>query len=622
MGRTGQIRHTSAHSLAQAIVDQTGSRIVLGLPLGLGKAVPIANALYEIVRDNAELSLKIITALTIARPTAHSDLERRFLDPIVARHFGDYAEPIYAPAVRAGALPANIEVHEFFLQAGAWLNSAIAQQSFLAANYTHVLHLMTQLGVNVVAQLVARDEPSPAPRYNLSCNPDLTLDLLKARQNGEMRFLMVGQLHSALPALRGAEISADELDHVLEGKTGEPSLPNLPRRPIDDVDYAMALHIASLIPDGGTIQIGIGSLGDAIAHCLIMRDRHSERFRALIAAIAPEHAIAARHTAPFEAGLFASTEMFAEALLELLRAGILKREVDGAVVHAGFFLPTRDFCAALNALDPAIREKLRMCPIGFVNDLYGVDIEARRRARSNARFVNDTMMATLLGAATSDALEDGRVVSGVGGQFNFVAQAFELPGARSILALRSSRSTRAKTSSNIRWSYGHTTIPNHLRDIFVTEYGVADLRGVSDAAAVASMLSITDSRFQEALLEQAKRAGKIDRAFVLKAEHRANSQARISAALATARRDGVLIDFPFGADYSEEERMLMPALSAIKAGARSPQRMAKLLLAGCLSAPETPGTIAALKRLNLHAPRRFSERVLALLVRGALNLTG
>src|SRR4029077_8257684 len=104
------------------------------------------------------------------------------------------------------------------------------------------------------------------------------------------------------------------------------SLPNLPRRPIDDVDYAMALHIASLIPDGGTIQIGIGSLGDAIAHCLIVRDRDSERFRALISAIVSEEQIAARHTAPFGTGLYASTEMFADALLELLHAGILKRE--------------------------------------------------------------------------------------------------------------------------------------------------------------------------------------------------------------------------------------------------------------------------------------------------------
>ena len=60
----------------------------------------------------------------------------------------------------------------------------------------------------------------------------------------------------------------------------------------------------------------------------------------------------------------------------------------------------------------------------------------KRRARVDARFVNNAMMATLMGAAISDGLENGQVVSGVGGQYNFVAQAFALPGARSILTRR------------------------------------------------------------------------------------------------------------------------------------------------------------------------------------------
>ena len=102
---------------------------------------------------------------------------------------------------------------------------------------------------------------------------------------------------------------------------------------------------------------------------------------------------------------------------------------------------------------------------------------AKRRARVDARFVNNAMMATLMGAAISDGLENGQVVSGVGGQYNFVAQAFALQGARSILTLEATRQAGAKTHSNIRWSYGHETIPRHLRDVFVTEYGVADRQG-------------------------------------------------------------------------------------------------------------------------------------------------
>ena len=128
--------------------------------------------------------------------------------------------------------------------------------------------------------------------------------------------------------------------------------------------------------------------------------------------------------------------------------------------------------------------RIQMMPVSFTNELYG-DEAAKRRARVDARFVNNAMMATLMGAAVSDGLEDGQVVSGVGGQYNFVAQAFALQGARSVLALEATRQAGAKTLSNIRWNYGHTTIPRHLRDVFVTEYGVADTRGKSDAETIA-----------------------------------------------------------------------------------------------------------------------------------------
>ena len=84
------------------------------------------------------------------------------------------------------------------------------------------------------------------------------------------------------------------------------------------------------------------------------------------------------------------------------------------------------------------------------------------------------MMATLLGAVISDGLENGQVVSGVGGQYNFVAQAFALAGARSVLALEATRQDRSGSVSNI---HGDETIPRHLRDVIVTEYGIADSGG-------------------------------------------------------------------------------------------------------------------------------------------------
>src|SRR4029077_8641306 len=146
------------------------------------------------------------------------------------------------------------------------------------------------------------------------------------------------------------------------------------------------------------------------------------------------------------------------------------------------------------------RELFGMRGVAFVNQLYGADQELRILQRRAARCINTTMMVTLLGAAVSDALESGQVVSGVGGQYNFVAMAHALPDARSILCVRATRTRHGQTTSNIVWSYGHETIPRHLRDIVITEYGMADLRGAPDAEVIAALLNVADSRFQPHIL--------------------------------------------------------------------------------------------------------------------------
>src|SRR6202023_2477250 len=202
-------------------------------------------------------------------------------------------------------------------------------------------------------------------------------------------------------------------------------------------------------------------------------------------------------------GLYGVSEMLFEAFLALVDAGIIKREVDGVVLHGAFFLGPKSFYRALREMTPRQVARIQMMPVSFTNELYG-DEDSKRRARVDARFVNNAMMATLKVDVISDGLENGQVVSGVGGQYNFVAQAFALAGARSILTIEAARQPGARSQSNIRWGYGHETIPRPLRDVIVTEYGVADIRGKSDADVIAAMLAVTDSRFQDELARQAK----------------------------------------------------------------------------------------------------------------------
>jgi hypothetical protein len=257
-----------------------------------------------------------------------------------------------------------------------------------------------------------------------------------------------------------------------------------------------------------------------------------------------------------------------------------------------------------------------MMPVSFTNELYG-DEDIKRRARIDARFVNNAMMATLMGAAISDGLENGQVVSGVGGQYNFVAQAFALAGARSVLTVEATRQATAKPQSNILWSYGHETIPRHLRDVIVTEYGVADIRGKSDSDVIAAMLGVADSRFQAELVRQAKDAGKLPNTFEIPAAHRENYPDRIARALKPARDAGLLASFPFGTDFTDAEQRLIPALQMLQDAQRSPRRLPGLLWQGLTGRPDAADK-ECLARLGLDRPGTLAERVYRALVSAAL----
>ena len=320
-------------------------------------------------------------------------------------------------------------------------------------------------------------------------------------------------------------------------------------------------------------------------------------------------------TTPFREGLYAATEMLVDGFLELYRSGILKRRVEGGkVAHACFFLGPRRFYDALNRMDRAEREQFCMTRISFVNQLYGQE-ELKRAQRKAARFINSGLIATLSGAVASDMLEDGRVLSGVGGQYNFVAMAHALEDGRSILMIRSTRKADGKVQSNIRWSYGNTTIPHQLRDFVVTEYGIADLRGHTDEQVATSLIEIADSRFQNELLEEAKRAGKIGRHYRIPDACRRNQPERLETILAPLRQRGLFEEFPFGTDFTPEEVVLGKALTALKEkGVRGLPRPHDVGRTFAIPEKAQP----YLQRMRLDAPRGVKERLLQRVVVYAL----
>ena len=628
--------------VARVLAHARGT-VCLATPLGLGKPNVLLNAIYLRAANDSNLRLDIYTALSLARPQAKGELERRFLAPFLERHFGkDYPDLAWLAAQRANALPANIRVHEFYLQSGALLGVEQAQRDYASLNYTHVARDLADIGINVVVQLIATREEAVGTRYSLACNPDVTLDLDdRVRAAGRPRPLVVGVVHPQLPFVGNeAEVDVGFFDIVLRDPACAHTLFALPREPVDTAEYALGLHASALVRDGGTLQIGIGALSDALVHALRLRQTNNADYRAALAALAIDNALVSRigSLEPFATGLYGASEMVMDGFMHLVNAGIVKRRVhddpdleralaegrevaagrrDGRYLRGAFYLGSKEFYAWMRGLEGEAFDGLSMTRVSDINQLYGGREALDALQRRDARFFNTCMMATVLGAATSDALENGQVVSGVGGQYNFVAMAHALHGGRSILMLRSWREKHGEVASNILWNYGHTTIPRHLRDIYVTEYGSADLRGKSDEDCIIAMLAISDARFIDALAARAKANGKLRRDFAIPDRWRRNTPAYLAQTLAPHRAR--FPPFPFGSDFSAEELALLPALQRLQRISTSKRALAAFLLSSLWKARRRPGDEPLLQRLALAAPQTLRERLLRRLVIAALR---
>jgi acyl-CoA hydrolase len=620
---------TDVADCVEQVLARVGRRVVLCAPIGAGKPVALLNEFWRRALADPSIELTILTGLTLARPRGSSELERRLVEPMAARIFGDIPDPAWLGPLRAGALPANVRVQEFFMEPGAWLGSPLAQQSYASINYTHVARTVAAAGANVIAQQIALRPGADGGRASLGTNPDVTVDLLPlldARRRDGAPVAVVGVVNDRMPFMFGAaELPASAFDFIVDDPRGHHELFCPPNLPIPTADHAIALAASMLVRDGGTIQIGIGELGDAIVHALTLRHRDNARWRRALAdtGLGPRGArlqSALGGDGPFEQGLYGVTEMFVDGFLDLYREGILRRRVepDGALLHGAFMLGPRAFYEELRAMPDAERALFRMMPVSFTNELLGRDWELKIAQRRDARFINTAMMATLGGALVSDGLADGRVVSGVGGQYNFVAQAHELPGGRSLIAVRATRDNHGRLESNIRFSYGHATIPRHLRDIVLTEYGAADLRGRSDAEVAAAMLEIADSRFQPALLAEAQRAGKLPAGHRIADAHRANLPETLERGLASHRAAGLFGELPYGSDLTAEEIALGRALRRLRARAGTWRGRLGIAARLLRPLPRDAGSAALIARMGLAAPGGPRERLLRRIVAAAL----
>ena len=705
---TAPLMIDSVKAAVDHVLDTIPGDIVLGIPLAIGKPNTFVNELYRRIKGNPARKLRIITALSLIKPVGKSDLEQHFLDPLVERVFADYPDLEYAVDLRARKLPPNVDVCEFFMKTGDYIGNDEAQRNYISTNYTFVARDMAVQGMNVIAQAVAAHGEGADMMLSLSSNPDVIFEVVAKMREAGQPLMKIGVINQKMPFMpNGAEVAPDFYDVVVTDPAATHTLFAPPNNKVSTADYAIGLHASSLVADGGTLQIGIGSLGDAVAQALIVRDRHAQEYRQILTSICPD-GLAGRELGRFDQGLYGCSEMFVNGFLKLIEAGIIRREVfndtllqqmlnDGRIADetltpqslralldagrigsplsatdvaflkkfgvlrsgvklegkelvmgeirasadlhdkaafdavcehmmgsrlkggifmtGGFFLGPGDFYERLRTMPPQELAKIDMTRIDFINQLYGQG-NLKRAQRRKARFMNTTMVVTLLGAAASDTLESGQVVSGVGGQYNFVAMSHALPDARLLMMLRATHDNKSGLKSSIVWSYGNLTIPRHLRDIIITEYGVADLRGQSDGEVVKRLICVADSRFQDDLVKQAKAHGKLEASYEVPQQHRNNYPGALEDKLRPWAEAELLPPFPFGTDLTADELKIVGALKRLKHATEHPGELLSLALKSFWEDKEAPR--AYLERLGLADAHSFKDSVIRRLFAGNL----
>ncbi len=697
------------------IIKRVGKKIVVAAPFGIGKPNHLLNALYNRIKKDTSLHLKIITALNLNPPSWKNELEKRLIEPMVKRLWPDYPvleylDDMYNP-------PSNFELIQFFFKPGARLNCPHSQQNFLCSNYTHAVRDGIIQGVNVLVQQICKKDIGGKRYFSMSSDPDTHLEaglfMRKMIEDGE-RSVLVGQTNQRAPFMYGkAVVEEDFYDIVVDNREYDFELFHVPKEPVSLTDWTIGFRASALVKDGGTLQVGIGSLGDAVISGLLTRHEKNHEYQQILRdlGVMEENGdLITRYGGygVFTEGLHISSEMFVDTMIELYKAGIVKRRVyddiciqrlvnegkinskitpevlrylmdelaihqkltpedvlylkkfgifkqevilegdrlklsdmefsndlgdssnfreitthclgehlkNGILINASFFFGPTKFYDYLRSMDDEQRKEINMRGVDEVNQLYG-DEKLRSLQRKDGRFINAALMVMLNGAIISHTLKNSRVLSGPGGQYNFVAMAHALKDARFVIMLRSTKNIKGRVSSNIVWEYGEVTVPRHLRDIVVTEYGIADLRGKTDKEVMMELLNITDSRFQEKLLKKAIKHMKIPKGYRIPDKFRYNLPEKINNIMLKYKKQGVIKDFPFGTDFTKEELVLGKALKTLAKG----DILTKLKAAAFIFEKKDYPSSAKpyLQRMKLDSPRTVKEKLMQKIVLYALR---
>lgn len=408
----------------------------------------------QVVRDGDTIVVPIAAGEPPALLTALSERRDHLRGVVVSQLLG-LGRYEYLSEAHAG----NIRHSSPFLGAATRAGAEEGWIDWVPAHFSEVPALIRQ-GLMPCDVVFAQVSPmSPDGLFALGVSTDYTLAAIeKARA-------VVLEVNPRLPFTYGnCHVHIDQVTHVVDGTT---AMVELPPSVIGPTQVAIAEHVAALIPDGSTLQIGIGGIPDAVVKQLMTKN---------------------------DLGLH--TEMLGDGTLSLIEAGVITNARKN--LHPGTLIATFALGSARLYEFMDHHPHLELHPVDYTN------APASASRNDNLHSINGTLAVDFFGQCASESL-GRRPFSGPGGQVDFVRAANASRGGKSIIVLPAT--AKGDTISRIVAGHGPgTPITTGKNDVdhVVTEFGVARLRGRSVRDRTRSLIEIAHPAFRDELTQQAK----------------------------------------------------------------------------------------------------------------------
>lgn len=362
---------------------------------------------------------------------------------------GHYMDPEMAPHFRHNAL---------FVGPNARKAVEEGRADFIPVFFHEIPRLFVDGTLPVDVAMVLLSRPNDEGYCSFGISSDYSKPACEAAK------VIIAEVNPNMPFIAGGDnlIHVSKLTHIVESSH---PIYELPAGKMGEVEKAIGMHCAELVPDGATLQLGIGSIPDAVL--LQLKGKKD---------------------------LGIHTEMFSDGVLELVESGVITGRCK--TLHPGKMVAT--FLMGSRKLYDFVdrNEDVLMFPCDYVNDPTVIAQNYRMVS------INSCLEIDLQGQVVSDSI-GLRQYSGVGGQVDYVRGASMSKDGISIMAMPSTaaKGTVSKIVPFLTQGAAVTTSRNDV-DYVVTEFGVAKLRGRSLRQRAQALIEIAHPDFRTALKEE------------------------------------------------------------------------------------------------------------------------